>query len=528
MYVVPTPCSTPVTHALAEANAPGSQANPSSLASSGIEAQPNSGAYVPLFDFDMAPYNVAMDIVAEALEKLAGTMEPLDLPLPLVGPGYYLEIMVKSPKSPHSPPPLPGQINGINIEGGQAPPVTQIEIILPGESVAQETIKLPSGGVAEITLVETGDSDAQNTAGSISAPEPIPEPGAETNVQPADNTQEGTRSLDDGGANTNSIVGELASDSFLAGQPTGFMSVGATGAPRLTESPTVSGSQLAQPISPESMGPMDTVSGIDFTGDKTTDSDAPSAMEMSKSQPTSKFEESASSTAYTFASTTSNGEEIGGIGGMLGGLYGEQSASQEHESSTETETDIDLEGSSEDDVPSTTFAHSESTGYGFPSSAPIFQDSESVASEIDQATSDIGQGSRSTEAGDTLEATTPRIGEESIASEAMNTSGMTMESMPLPFPPFGGPQQQQELPTAVSTNGSPSIIAETATTSSLASNGGVVETIDIVDASNRYVLESSIDAILHSVMDEYETESIPKAAVGFALIHPRNERMSLL
>ncbi|KAJ2390340.1 hypothetical protein GGI23_005643, partial [Coemansia sp. RSA 2559] len=209
----------------AGSNAPGSQVNPSSLASSGIEAHPNSGAYVPLFDFDMAPYNVAMDIVAEALEKLAGTMEPLDVPLPLVGPGYYLEIMVKSPKSPHGPPqqvppPPPGQINGINIEGGQAPPVTQIEIILPGESVAQETIKLPSGGVAEITLVETGD--AQNTAGSISAPEPIPEPGAETNVQPADNTQEGTRSFDDDyGANSSSIAGEVASDGFFAGQSTG-------------------------------------------------------------------------------------------------------------------------------------------------------------------------------------------------------------------------------------------------------------------------------------------------------------------
>ncbi|KAJ2390339.1 hypothetical protein GGI23_005642 [Coemansia sp. RSA 2559] len=209
---------------------------------------------------------------------------------------------------------------------------------------------------------------------------------------------------------------------------------------------------------------------------------------------------------------------------MFGGLYGEQSASKGHESSTEAEEDIDLEGRSEENMSSMAFTHSENMAYGFPSSAPIFQDSASIASEINQATSDFGQGSRLTGDRDTLEVATPSISEDSIASEAMDTSGITMESMPLPFPPFGDPQQQQqELPTAVSTNGIPSIIAEIATSSSLASNGGVVvETIDIVDASNRYVLESSIDAILHSVMDEYETESIPKAAVGFALIHPRN------
>ncbi|KAJ2645356.1 hypothetical protein GGH99_008292, partial [Coemansia sp. RSA 1285] len=80
----------------------------------------------------------------------------------------------------------------------------------------------------------------------------------------------------------------------------------------------------------------------------------------------------------------------------------------------------------------------------------------------------------------------------------------------------------QELPTAQSADSTLNMAVESAP-ASLVESEGVMETIDIVDASNRNVLESSIDAILHSVMGEYETESIPKAAVGFALIHPRRE-----
>ncbi|KAJ2571024.1 Thymidylate kinase [Coemansia sp. RSA 1813] len=493
--------------------------------------------------------SISMDIVAEALEKLAGTMEPLDLPLPLVGPGYYLEIMVKSPKSPHGPlqqPPPPGQINGINIEGGEAAPVTQIEIILPGESVAQETIKLPSGGIAEITLVET--DDAQNTAGIISAPEPIPEPGAESNVQPEETSQEGISSqegvpgssnLDISSDVTNSIpneaTGELVSDSYFAGQST------------VTETPTVLGSQLAQPISPEPMGPMDTVSGFDLSRDGISDtaeiisssSDGESAVEvksssqsMSTKDNTSKLEESASSATDAFATNTTD-EVGGGIDGMFGGLYGDQSASQHQESptgvlteQTGTGTSIPLVGGTEEEEPSRTFTHEESMSFDLPSSAPILLDSSNIISDINQAASDFSQESGSAE--DTLEATTSTASEESIASEAMNTSGMTMESMPLPFPPFGDPQQQQQdMPTTLSTGSNSGVLAETATTS-FTGSGGIVETINIVDASNRNVLESSIDAILHSVMDEYETESIPKAAVGFALIHPRNEQTTHL
>ncbi|KAJ2825984.1 hypothetical protein GGI24_003021 [Coemansia furcata] len=90
---------------------------------------------------------MALEIVADALEKLSDTMEPLDLPLPLVGPGYYLEVQVKSPKNAHGSVPF-SQINAVTIEGGQVPPVTQVEIILPGESVAHETIMLPVDSIS--------------------------------------------------------------------------------------------------------------------------------------------------------------------------------------------------------------------------------------------------------------------------------------------------------------------------------------------------------------------------------------------
>ncbi|KAJ2055547.1 Thymidylate kinase [Coemansia sp. S155-1] len=106
-----------------------------------------SGSYEPLFNFELEPYNMALEIVADALEKLSDTMEPLDLPLPLVGPGYYLEVQVKSPKNAHGSVPF-SQINAVTIEGGQAPPVTQVEVILPGESVAHETFMLPVDSIS--------------------------------------------------------------------------------------------------------------------------------------------------------------------------------------------------------------------------------------------------------------------------------------------------------------------------------------------------------------------------------------------
>ncbi|KAJ1947842.1 hypothetical protein EC988_005384 [Linderina pennispora] len=50
-----------------------------------------------------------------------------------------------------------------------------------------------------------------------------------------------------------------------------------------------------------------------------------------------------------------------------------------------------------------------------------------------------------------------------------------------------------------------------------------VQTINILSATNDDALEASIDAVIHSVIGDYKTESVPKAAVGFALIHPRRE-----
>ncbi|KAJ2583227.1 hypothetical protein GGH95_001111 [Coemansia sp. RSA 1836] len=126
-----------------------------------------SVSYEPLFNFELEPYNMALEIVADALEKLSDTMEPLDLPLPLVGPGYYLEVQVKSPKNAHGNVPF-SQINAVTIEGGQAPPVTQVEIILPGESVAHETIMLPAESLSASDAPTPVQSEPASTLASES------------------------------------------------------------------------------------------------------------------------------------------------------------------------------------------------------------------------------------------------------------------------------------------------------------------------------------------------------------------------
>ncbi|KAJ2654850.1 hypothetical protein IWW48_005854 [Coemansia sp. RSA 1200] len=577
-----------------EADASIFQNNPSTQSGNSIEARPESNAYTPFFDFDMAPYNVAMDIVAEALEKLADTMEPLDLPLPLVGPGYYLEVMVKSSKSPHSPQqqqqsspspsPLPlSQINGINIEGGEALPVTQIEIIFPGESIAQETFKLSSSDLAEFTVVES--NDIQNTAGNISAPEPIPETGEETQLQSVIPAQESTGSLKasptsdkySSASNTaDSIthpgIGELVSDGSIAGQPTGHMSIEATGTSQGTEPSIISGSQLAQPVSPESIGPMSTVSGLEsipdgipasavengISGDVesiigfgfgfgNTDSVSSGSDETSEtvmSQASGEIEMPEMSSGQTIpiayspikpeksaspedhsSDSTNEDEEWGtdiidGINGSVSSSSNKGTLDDTLFDATKTEENISTTKSSEEAGPSSSYAYDGNTDFFIPSSAPILVGSSNVAADMNQAESRISQ---SEAARNTAEPDESIIEEDSVASEAMDTFGITMASAPLPFPPFGDPhQQQQELPTAQSAEATLNMAVESAPTSFVESEG-VMETIDIVDASNRNVLESSIDAILHSVMDEYETESIPKAAVGFALIHPRRE-----
>ncbi|KAJ1799647.1 hypothetical protein LPJ75_006631, partial [Coemansia sp. RSA 2598] len=119
-----------------------------------------------------------------------------------------------------------------------------------------------------------------------------------------------------------------------------------------------------------------------------------------------------------------------------------------------------------------------------------------------------------------------------LASEmAVDTAEMTMASVPLPYPPFGGPEQQQQQPTMPDVSGTlieaaPTAAASSATAASTGASDNVIETINIVGASDQNALESSIDAILHSVLQEYESESTPKAAVGFALIHARRQAMT--
>lgn len=106
---------------------------------------------------------------------------------------------------------------------------------------------------------------------------------------------------------------------------------------------------------------------------------------------------------------------------------------------------------------------------------------------------------------------------------------LTMASAPLPFPPFGAPQQNQNGAMETMLSGMNSVSMSPSPTPSnmggplkMGTGGAsMIETVDMVQASNEEALESNIGHILHSVIEDYKTESIPKAAVGFALIHPR-------
>ncbi|KAI8318742.1 hypothetical protein GQ54DRAFT_336101 [Martensiomyces pterosporus] len=147
---------------------------PASKLAEGSAAPEISATYEPLFNFDLAPYNVALEIVASALEKLADVMEPIDLPLPLVGPGYYLEVQVKSPKNAHGAP--FSQINVVSIEGGFAQPMTEIDIILPGDSTAHQTILIPAASQNPSSDAESYPAEVLTSAASAPTPVPRPEP----------------------------------------------------------------------------------------------------------------------------------------------------------------------------------------------------------------------------------------------------------------------------------------------------------------------------------------------------------------
>ncbi|KAJ2907953.1 hypothetical protein GGI21_003371 [Coemansia aciculifera] len=142
-----------------------------------------------------------------------------------------------------------------------------------------------------------------------------------------------------------------------------------------------------------------------------------------------------------------------------------------------------------------------------------------LASSIDAGISEAPSDMLSSANNDIASATSGALASE---DEDVDEESVTMATAPLPFPPFGGPQNQQEPPLSADSL-SASVTLELAALPTASSSGGLLETIDIVSASNDNALESSIDAILHSVIQDYKTESNPKAAVGFALIHPRRQ-----
>ncbi|KAJ2781872.1 hypothetical protein GGI15_003091 [Coemansia interrupta] len=153
-----------------------------------------------------------------------------------------------------------------------------------------------------------------------------------------------------------------------------------------------------------------------------------------------------------------------------------------------------------------------------PSSPPSFTMPEDISAALEGSSSDASSALLATDA----------FGESEVATgEApSDAADMTMASVPLPYPPFGGPQQQQQ-PTISGIDVLPTADLPSAVASEPASSeDNVIETINIVGASDGNALEASIDAILHSILEEYESESTPKAAVGFALIHARNQVMT--
>ncbi|KAJ2058867.1 hypothetical protein GGI17_004760 [Coemansia sp. S146] len=642
-------------------NVEGSTASPSDTAvvftppksSQEAHSAEPSGSYEPLFNFDLEPYNMALEIVADALEKLSDTMEPLDLPLPLVGPGYYLEVQVKSPKNAHGSVPF-SQINAVTIEGGQAPPVTQVEVILPGESVAHETFMLPVDSISvsgtptvasESEIVSLPITHDVSPTESISTTEPETEVSiapsssvASVPLSPTPASIEPT-SIPLSGASAsasnliNSAIEQLYSQGAFDGHASGFLAVGTIGIlhrsgasaaapisiseeilsteiPSLSDSSAQPSSQVNSASSPEPSAPLVTASDNEHTAEisskpaVTDDSAEPAS--SSSSEPiisaapiaTTNAALSATATAAISASASTSALDtafapwspymsmqsssissaevtsfpgLGGLGSIFAGAYGSSVALQEQSLSIGISAGVSFSGSiaglvssasanalptdsnfmptseglsilpvsTQSDKPS---ADVVSSMPSLPLSVPIITDSPMVSSEplsiasppssmfpldVAQAHSQqspvsAGPLASSIEAGLSTAPTTVANASAQASSgedEDVDEESMTMATAPLPFPPFGGPQHQQEPSFS---NDSANETAELAALPT-ASGGGLLETIDIISASNDNALESSIDAILHSVIQDYKTQSIPKAAVGFALIHPRRQ-----
>ncbi|KAJ2419287.1 hypothetical protein GGF47_004715 [Coemansia sp. RSA 2524] len=247
----------------------------------------------------------------------------------------------------------------------------------------------------------------------------------------------------------------------------------------LAEASPVSGSQLAQTISPEELMPMETVSGFE-----------------------------------------SNGELDGSLEAEVSGSTAESEYGLDIPTSMKPSADAELPLQSQDE---SEFAQVTDGAYG----ASVSLEEQSLSASIHSKPESQNAVSSSS---DFLAESQAEVESESgidaeSASAPSANADMTMVSELLPFPPFGGPQTQQ-LPIdeqdSESMQPSESAPAAAATDAPIVEGSNVIETINIVGASDENALESSIDAVLHSVIQDYKAESIPKAAVGFALIHPRS------
>ncbi|KAJ2473202.1 hypothetical protein GGI02_001032 [Coemansia sp. RSA 2322] len=554
-------------------------ASPESLSQIAPAAE-SAGSYEPLFNFDLEPYNMALEIVAEALEKLADTMEPLDLPLPLVGPGYYLEIQVKSLKNPgHGGVPF-SQINAVNIEGGQAPPVTQIEIILPGESAAHETIRLPADSLSASALPITIPESTSSSASEAAAVSPVT-PASE----PAQSVSDTSAAIEVSAAPlpiTTSellppvLVGTESANAPLAEASASAANMISNAIGHLYNQGAFDGQASVSAVLPIP-GPSSVASEAASAAVAGTETALLVASDLSLALPPSSVDVATPSSAGT--------NELASV---IGGTYESSVALQEQSLSLSLAVGISFSGSSAIVVPESAFmptaapSQEGSAATGpvgviptLSQPPPIMIDPPMLSPEVvpsgSASSSELPLGSAlasdplllgSAEAGSSSVApldllfasstgsdmpatssavavgaesplVTASVSAPALASApapasadetADNDSSMTMASAPLPFPPFGGPQNQQQdgLSSAASIAAASSSAPELAVLPA-ASSSDLVETIDIVSASNDNELESSIDAILHSVIEDYKTESIPKAAVGFALIHPRRQ-----
>ncbi|KAJ1723035.1 hypothetical protein LPJ53_002607 [Coemansia erecta] len=507
-------------------------------------------------------------------------MEPIDLPLPMVGPGYYLEVMVKAPnnKNPHIQPPY-NQINPISIEGGQAPPITEIDIILPGESEVHQTIILPAAGqtrpsasaedsevpislesspleasspiavtsTAEETLStpETNvpsqpSSEIVSTIDTMIMIDPIPA-GTESGSAPLIESVSSASSVDLAGT-PSVIIGQFSTSGFFEGHLSGFLSFGApseTSALAESEMSATSGSE--SPAATETVVSVIGGSAVEIPSTESVNvsTEAPSSdstFEMSGLMPESSIPESAlesepmSDSGFESDDMFNAGLETAsrGIPEAIGGAYASSVAIQD---SSVLADGMSEEGPLEGEVSSDSLELDNMPSDNL-QDIPVSSIPELSMSPLSSSSTMPGDISPVLEASDSDAPSallaTDNFEESEVATGEVptDTADMTMASVPLPYPPFGGPQQQQQS-TVSGIDALPTAELPSAEASAPAvSEDNAIETINIVGASDGNALEASIDAILHSVLEEYKSESTPKAAVGFALIHARNQAMT--